>query len=39
VWWKYYVFIYENGIIRLVETVLRRGRGRIKEKEGAGESN
>jgi hypothetical protein len=32
-WLKYYVFMYENGKIRLVETILRmRGEG-IKENE------
>jgi hypothetical protein len=25
--WKYYVFMYENGTMRPVETVLRSGRG------------
>jgi hypothetical protein len=29
----YYKFIYENGTMRPVETVLRRGEG-IKEKDG-----
>jgi hypothetical protein len=31
--WMYYKFIYENGTMRPVETVLRRGEG-IKEKDG-----
>jgi hypothetical protein len=28
--------VNENGTMRPVETVLRRGRGRIKEKDGRG---
>jgi hypothetical protein len=31
--------MYENGVIRPAETVLRRGRKGIKEKNGGGESN
>jgi hypothetical protein len=31
--------MYENGIMRHIETVLRRRGGRIKEKDGRGESN
>jgi predicted DNA-binding antitoxin AbrB/MazE fold protein len=30
--------MYENGIMKPVETVLRRGRREIKEKDGGGES-
>jgi hypothetical protein len=26
--WKYYVVMYENGKMRPVESILRRGRGR-----------
>jgi hypothetical protein len=29
--------MYENGPMRLVETILRRGKGRTKENEGGGE--
>jgi hypothetical protein len=29
--WKFYEFMYENGTMRPVETILRRGEG-IKEK-------
>jgi hypothetical protein len=35
---EYYVFMYENGTTRPIETVLRRGGGRIKAKDGDGES-
>jgi hypothetical protein len=31
--------MYENGKMRPVETILRRGRKRIKEKDGGGEFN
>jgi hypothetical protein len=34
-WWKYYEFMYANGKIRLVETILRRGE--IKENDGEGD--
>jgi hypothetical protein len=30
--------MYENGKMRPVETVLRKGEGKIKEKDGLGES-
>jgi hypothetical protein len=38
IWWKYYVFMYKNGTMRPVETVLRRGK-RLKEEDGGGESD
>jgi hypothetical protein len=31
--------MYENGTMRPVETVLRRGAGEIKENDGGDESN
>jgi hypothetical protein len=34
--WKYYVLMYENEKMRLVETVPGMGRGRIKENDGGG---
>jgi hypothetical protein len=30
----YFVFMFENGTMRLVETVLRREKGGIKENDG-----
>jgi hypothetical protein len=30
---KYYVFMYKNEMVRLVEIVLRRGKEGIKEKD------
>jgi hypothetical protein len=33
-WWKYYIFMYKNGTKRPVKTILKRGRGGIKEKDG-----
>jgi hypothetical protein len=38
-WWKYYVLMHENGKMRPVETILRLGRGRIKENDGGGKFN
>jgi hypothetical protein len=35
IWWKYYLFMCENGT-RPVEAVLIRGEGRRKEKDGRG---
>jgi hypothetical protein len=35
---KCYVFIYENGTMKPVETVLRKERRGIKEKDGESES-
>jgi hypothetical protein len=35
----YFVFMYENRTIKLVETVLRRRGEKIKDKEGRSESN
>jgi hypothetical protein len=35
---KYYVFMYENGTMRPVETVLRRRVGETKEKDRGDES-
>jgi hypothetical protein len=32
-----YVLMYKNRKMRPVETILRRGRGRMKEKDGGGE--
>jgi hypothetical protein len=26
-WWKYYLYMYENAKMRPVETILRMGRG------------
>jgi hypothetical protein len=38
-WWKYFVFMYENRTMKPVGSVLRlRGRG-IKEKDRGGKSN
>jgi hypothetical protein len=34
IWWKYFEFMHENGKVRPVETVLRRGGRDIKEKYG-----
>jgi hypothetical protein len=31
--------VYENGKMRPVEAIVRRGRGRIKENDGGGEFN
>jgi hypothetical protein len=31
--------MYEDGTMKPVEIILRRGEGEIKEKEGRGESN
>jgi hypothetical protein len=36
---KYYVFMYENGKIRPVETLPGVGRGEIKENYRGGEFN
>jgi hypothetical protein len=38
-WWKYYIFMNENGKMRPVETIPGMGGGRIKEKDGGGEFN
>jgi hypothetical protein len=35
-WWKYYVLMHENGKMRPVETILRRGEEGIKENHGGG---
>jgi hypothetical protein len=35
----YYVLMYENGKMKSVETILRMGRGAIKENDGGGEFN
>jgi hypothetical protein len=37
--WKYYVLMYENGKMRPVEIILRRGREGIKKNDGGGELN
>jgi hypothetical protein len=37
IWQKYYVLVYENGKMRLVET--KNGGGGIKENDGGGEFN
>jgi hypothetical protein len=35
IWWMYFVYVYENRIMKLVEVVLRRGRrGRRENDEG-----
>jgi hypothetical protein len=34
-----YVHMYEERMMKPVETVLRKREGRIKEKDGGGESN
>jgi hypothetical protein len=31
IWWMYFVFIYENRIMKPVEIALRRAGGRMKE--------
>jgi hypothetical protein len=31
--------VYENRIMKLVEIVLRKRRGRMRENDGGGESN
>jgi hypothetical protein len=31
--------MYENGTVRLVDTVLRKRAGRIKKKDGGGKCN
>jgi hypothetical protein len=36
IWQIYYVFMYESGKIRPVETILRKG---VKENDGGGEFN
>jgi hypothetical protein len=38
-WWKYYVFAYENGKMRPAEMILRMGGRGKKENEGASELN
>jgi hypothetical protein len=30
-WWKYYVLMYENGKMRLVDVILGMGRGDKRE--------
>jgi hypothetical protein len=27
IWWKYYIFMYENGTMRPTEAILRSGEG------------
>jgi hypothetical protein len=39
IWWKYYVFMNENGKMRPIEIVSGMGDGRIKENDGEGEFN
>jgi hypothetical protein len=39
IWCKYYILMYESGKMRPVETILRMGGGRRKEKDGGSESN
>jgi hypothetical protein len=36
---EYYVLMYENGKMRLVETIPGMGKGGIKENDGGGEFN
>jgi hypothetical protein len=36
--WIYFVFMYQNRIMKPVETVPRRGRTVMKGKDGVGES-
>jgi hypothetical protein len=38
-WYRYYVLRYENGKMRLVETVPGMGRGEIKGNGGRGQFN
>jgi hypothetical protein len=35
-WWMYFIFRYENRIMKPIEIVLRRG---VRENDGVGESN
>jgi hypothetical protein len=35
----YFVFMYKNRTMKPVETVLRKGRGRMRDNDGGGESN
>jgi hypothetical protein len=36
----YFMYMYENRTMKLVESVLRKGRGRrIRENDGGGKSN
>jgi hypothetical protein len=32
-WWKYSVLMHENGKMRPAETILKMGRGEIKEND------
>jgi hypothetical protein len=36
---EYYVLVYENGKMRLIETIPGMGGGGIKENDGGGEFN
>jgi hypothetical protein len=38
-WWKYYVFMYEKGKMRPVETILGMRGGEIKKNDEGGELN
>jgi hypothetical protein len=35
----YFVYVYENRIMKTVEIVLRKGRGGMRQNDGRGESN
>jgi hypothetical protein len=37
-WWRYFIFVYENRTMKLIEMVLRRGEKKRKN-DGRGESN
>jgi hypothetical protein len=37
-WWKCYIFLYEDGRMRPIETIPGMG-GRVKENDGEGEFN
>jgi hypothetical protein len=39
IWWTYYILIYVNGKMRLVETIPGMGKGGIKKNDGGGEFN
>jgi hypothetical protein len=38
-WWKYYVFMCENGKMRPIETISRMGEESIKESDGGDKFN